>query len=477
MHRDVKPENILLEQGTDRALIADFGIAWHDLDIAAGGTGAQGSGEIAGTTRFMAPEQMMGSPIDGRADLYALGVTLHLAATGRYPLEGNNAMAILASHLAGRSADVRALAPRLPVAVADAIDRCLATDPKDRFSHAAEFVAVLERSSDGAELPAEAREVRQGANSTTALVAWTAAIGLSSVFLVLGEAPTSIGRVIMIDMTQGVVALSAIVAGLRGVETLVAARRALKAGVAASVVAEALAPEPEQPVRPVGLLGAALLLGAGFALAVFQGTVDQLSLPGPVEFVGVVATVLLPPILIHRALTAGTPTRHKRWWQRFVAGPVARRLVRWLGGKDAPARAEPATGATELLLDQNANTLLERLPAEARTALRALPAATHALAREAMQLRQHTVQLSGEQRRLRAERAPAEQLAALEAEKAQAEGRLGVTIAALESIRLDLLRLNASVGDGGNLTDQLEVVRELQRRVDARRDVERLLDE
>jgi len=159
-----------------------------------------------------------------------------------------------------------------------------------------------------------------------------------------------------------------------------------------------------------------------------------------------------------------------------VLHPAARLVVRWFGGRDEGRRAEPAEGATELLLDQNANALLDRLPADARTALRALPAATHALAREAMRLRERAVGISGVHRRLRAERAPAERLAALEAERAEVEGRLGVTIAALESIRLGLLQLDAAVGDTGSLTEHLEVVRELQRRVDAAQDVERLLD-
>ena len=109
VHRDVKPENILLEQGTDRALIADFGIAFHDSEMS--------SGEVAGTARYMAPEQARGEAVDGRADLYALGVTLHLAATGHYPFEGGSALAIIAQQAVARAPAVRLRAPQLPSAL------------------------------------------------------------------------------------------------------------------------------------------------------------------------------------------------------------------------------------------------------------------------------------------------------------------------------------------------------------------------
>jgi eukaryotic-like serine/threonine-protein kinase len=477
VHRDVKPENILLEQGTDRALIADFGIAWHDPNIANGGTGAQASGEVAGTARYMAPEQMLGDAIDGRADLYALGVTLHLAVTGRFPIEGGSAMAILEQHLAGDPIlSVRTHAPLLPASLADTIDRCLATRPDDRFANAQLLVAELARDGEAAVLPPEVRDIRQGALSTISLVSWTAAIAYSGVFLVLGEDVGLFGRQLMKNIVEGVVTFAGIATALRGAETLVNARRALRLGVVSPQVVDALAPEPASDSQQMPVARALLLAALAAALAAFQGRVDQLNLPYVLEFIGAIITVLVPPILVQRALTNGLPRGLKQWLRTRVLHPAARLVVGWFGGRDEDRRAEPAEGATEMLLDQNANALLDRLPADARTALRALPAATHALAREAMRLRERAVGISGVHRRLRAERAPAARLAALEAERAEVEGRLGVTIAALESIRLGLLQLDAAVGDTGNLTEHLEVVRELQRRVDAAQDVERLLD-
>src|SRR5207245_2571434 len=84
VHRDVKPENILLEQGTGRALVADFGIA--RLAQASGGTGV---GEVLGTPDFMSPEQASGEAVDGRSDLYSLGVVGYYVLSGKLPFEGD----------------------------------------------------------------------------------------------------------------------------------------------------------------------------------------------------------------------------------------------------------------------------------------------------------------------------------------------------------------------------------------------------
>jgi len=94
IHRDVKPENILLERGTGRSLVADFGIA-----RLADEAGISPPGEMLGTPRLVSPEQAGGEALDGRSDLYSLGVTAFFALTGRYPFEGDNVGQLLAQHL------------------------------------------------------------------------------------------------------------------------------------------------------------------------------------------------------------------------------------------------------------------------------------------------------------------------------------------------------------------------------------------
>lgn len=472
VHRDVKPENILLEQGTDRALIADFGIAIADH-------GPHASGEVAGTARFMAPEQALGEVVDGRADLYALGVTLYLAATGTYPFEGNGSLALVAQQSTQRAPAVRDRAPALPAPLADAIDQCLATRADERYDTAASFVAALERTPDGSELPVDARAARAGMIGTMSLADWTLAIAYTSLFLVLGEEARSFGRAIMVGLVQGVLAFAGGAMLLRGGETVLAARRALRQGVRPDDVVEALAPPPEVPLTPFSTAKGMAMLLAGAGVALGQAQIDTLGLPSTLELIGNVFTWIAPPLLIHRALVgARYATGMSSWLYAFVRKPLASRVVAWLGGRrDAePVRAVPATAPTELLLDRAAQDIFARLPHPLRQELRALPAATVALAKEAIALRARAQELSGALRVRR--RGPAtdhDALIALQTEQVAVNARLATAIAALETIRLDLLRLDANQSLPGSLTDDLRVVRDLQHRVDANDDVQRLL--
>jgi serine/threonine-protein kinase len=471
VHRDVKPENILLEQGSDRALMADFGIAVVD-------GGPHQSGEVAGTARYMAPEQALGEAIDGRADLYALGVTLYVAATGSYPYDGDSAMAIVAQQATGGAASVRMRSPRLPAAVADAIDQCLAVQPKERFASAAHFVEALERTPDGAEISQDARPTRTAASATLTLADWTFAIGYASVFLVLGEEARSFGRAIMVGVTQSIVTFAALATGIRATEAVLSARTALKRGVAPADVADALAPPPEPLYERFGTAKAAGLLLLASALAFGQAAVDNAHLPTVIEFLGNMTTWLLPPILVQRA--AAVVRRESGlsgWLHTVVYQPLAQRVVRWLGGKESARRqhALPASAPTEIMLGDAANAIFARLPQPARDALAALPAATEALAREAVALRARGEELSDIHRRARQAPHQAAELDRIEQERAAVKARLATAIAGLENIRLELLRLDANRTLPGALTEQFHVVRELQRQVDAAAEVQRVL--
>ena len=94
VHRDVKPDNILLEAGGARALVTDFGIA--QVGEAPGITGR---GEVLGTAEFMSPEQARGETVDERSDIYSLGVVGFYSLTGRLPFEGETVSAVLAKHI------------------------------------------------------------------------------------------------------------------------------------------------------------------------------------------------------------------------------------------------------------------------------------------------------------------------------------------------------------------------------------------
>lgn len=140
VHRDVKPENILLDQTTGRAMLADFGIARALADVDGTRTGA---GVAVGTPTYMSPEQAAGDQVDHRSDLYALGVVAFEMLTGRPPFRAPNAAAVASMHMAERPAPVESLRKEVPAAMAAAVARALEKDPADRWQNGAEFRSAI----------------------------------------------------------------------------------------------------------------------------------------------------------------------------------------------------------------------------------------------------------------------------------------------------------------------------------------------
>ncbi len=140
VHRDVKPENILLEDG--HALIADFGIA-HAVD-ASGAEPLSLSGIVLGTPTYMSPEQAAGArEIDGRSDVYSLGCVLYEMLAGAPPFSGRTPQAVVARHASDPVPALRTVRPIVPEAMESAVLRALAKKPRDRFASAQEFASAL----------------------------------------------------------------------------------------------------------------------------------------------------------------------------------------------------------------------------------------------------------------------------------------------------------------------------------------------
>ncbi len=139
VHRDIKPDNILLERGTGRALVTDFGIAQRE-EYAGMDTDP---GKVMGTAYFMSPEQAANEPVDGRSDLYALGVVGYLALSGRLPFEATNLPALLVRQASEPAPRVALAAPGIPNALSSAIDQCLARDPDARPADGESLAAAL----------------------------------------------------------------------------------------------------------------------------------------------------------------------------------------------------------------------------------------------------------------------------------------------------------------------------------------------
>ncbi|MEW5915118.1 MAG: protein kinase, partial [Gemmatimonadota bacterium] len=130
IHRDIKPDNVLLDEHTGRAMVNDFGIA-RAIEA---GTRLTVTGNAVGTPTYMSPEQALGErEVDGRSDIYSLGCVAYQMITGRLPFNPSNTMALLHKHVNERPRPIADLRPDAPRALREAIERALQKSPEDRW--------------------------------------------------------------------------------------------------------------------------------------------------------------------------------------------------------------------------------------------------------------------------------------------------------------------------------------------------------
>ena len=146
IHRDIKPDNILLEGTRGRVMVTDFGIA-KALSSTSGAT-LTGIGVAIGTPAFMSPEQAAGErDIDGRSDLYSLGVVTYQMLTGALPFSAPSVAGILMKQITEPAPDIRTKRPDIPEDLAAAVTRCLEKDPENRWASADALRRALESRS------------------------------------------------------------------------------------------------------------------------------------------------------------------------------------------------------------------------------------------------------------------------------------------------------------------------------------------
>ena len=453
VHRDVKPENILLERQGSRALVTDFGIAHVGDEPVAGvepsisGTVAAhltGAGHVLGTAHYMSPEQAVGDDLDGRSDLYALGAVAHFVLAGRVPFDGASSQAVMLMQLREPAPTLASRAPGIPGAVARAVDKCLAKRPDDRWPNGEAFAEAL--SVDATELPRVPAPMRvwmadQPWLASMDMVLIFGAVGMGGAFGPLGFLATALAPF-----------------ALHGSARLVRTRRLLGDGYALADIRrglrqrlaerdEEVAYSSRRPRLVDRLVKMTAALGVFVTAAAVLGTASQ-SLPsnirswlGPLGGLAFLATILSGRVLLSDPLSRFRLTdlnlrvRERLWrgaggaWMTRLAGWRLRRTVDAAAVRDRP---------TEVALGIAAEELFKALPAATRRELGDVPGVLR--------------ELEGEASRVRAELSHA---SAEEHESVRA--RHQALVAAIESLRLDLLRLTAGIGTVQGVTTAMQM--------------------
>jgi predicted Ser/Thr protein kinase len=479
IHRDVKPDNILLESSTNRVLVADFGIA------AAAGDAL----DISGTPEFMSPEQALGKPLDARSDLYGLGATAFFAFSGRFPFEGKNATEILARQVTEAPPSLASLGLTVPRKVASLIDGCLSKDPVQRPASAQVFgeqlgMAIAQRREMPAALRAFVKRYgRLDGSGTlvTALLILPLSVGVSAWFgTAAGFATFFLGATVMPFSYM-----------------VLSARRLLSQGFAHSDLAPAFNAEIEKASEELnlessrkgsllehGLIAfnktAGALFGLSVALNVFRSVIGSFSfyhstrwLPGAMFMsLGVLTVGLVSYLAVRQRFADDTDFWAKLWNSPpgRSAFAVAKKFM-----KTTPRQAALTHRATELSLGMAAEELYESLPRETRKALGDIPALVTRLQRDAQALRKQHDALQdalGETRDV----SGSDEYSELVALRAETQAKLTEAIGALETIRLNLLRLHAGSGTIEGVTTHLgiaaEVSEQVERLIAAHQDIE-----
>ena len=146
VHRDVKPDNILIDAASGRALLSDFGIAHASPPKTSSrqlGRPSAPRGLVVGTAAFMSPEQASGDLVDARSDIYSLGVVAYYALSGRLPFQASTDLGFLAQHISDPAPKIATVVPLVPPRFAQIVDRCLSKEPWARYPDAAALVRAV----------------------------------------------------------------------------------------------------------------------------------------------------------------------------------------------------------------------------------------------------------------------------------------------------------------------------------------------
>ncbi len=479
VHRDVKPDNILLERGSGRALVTDFGIA--------AAAGADELSAVAGTPEYMSPEQALGGTVDARSDVYGLGATAVFACTGRPPYSGDRAVDVLAQQVASPVPVLTVPGASVPRVLAHLIEKCLAKEPERRppsaLALAEQMGGALEERR---EVPASLRAFvkREGRIISSGGVM----LGGYLLLMVTAASVLAFGPVAAVG-TVGLIAVAMPFAAM-----VWQARKLLRRGFEVPDVRMAfdheIAQLREEFIAGGGVERRGLERAAGVATVAF-GLGEVLALSARMVFpisevriVTLVAPVMgfgfLLSLLVREVLRNRRPYSAPEGWTKLWLGKVGRAafaLARRFGGRPVEGAATTHR-ATELAISMAAGELFASLPKATRRTLGDVPKIIASLQRDAESLRAHrdTLQASLAEAGDAAER---DQYADVRALRDDLGERHREVVSTLERMRLDLLRLHAGTLSVEGVTTQLglaqDVAQEVRRLLEARGELDRFL--
>jgi serine/threonine-protein kinase len=474
-HRDVKPDNVMIERETGRVLVTDFGIARHTDD-------PHGS-EIVGTADYMSPEQAAGHPVDTRSDIYSLGVTAFYAVTGWLPFRGASDEIVLLLHESQPAPSVLELRDGIPERLAEIIDRCLAKNPAHRFATAEEFAAAVgDVAGAMRRVPAVVDTFLQLARSSSRRLIVLAPLGGVLTYAVgaldafdIGHAPLFffVSWILLLELAAPPAVLIA------------AARKVLLRGISYDEFCEIVKVQTADASATSAVLGrrigmvpptVALFLGvAGLTVALAAGVIALASRAMPEAWrlglfsMAVTGTILAAgPVgwasltLMGRRVSRSTP--YALW-----LGPFGRRFfgIAAIGVGNVPVAEHPSVRRPEALLSQAVRSALADLSGlerreETLAAIDALEGRVGALRKErdALVLGAGPADHGPISRRVSPAGRPRDgEASGPLATRLAVNRQIEEAIAAFEAIRLDLLRIRSGIGSHEDLESDLESAR------------------
>jgi serine/threonine-protein kinase len=217
VHRDIKPDNIMIERATGRALVMDFGIA-RAITPVSDTQGLTRVGEVVGTPEYMSPEQATGDHVDGRSDLYSLGLVAWFALVGTAAVTGENTQRVLVKQLTESIPPVASMRSDLPSALCDVIDRCCAKDANARFPHAEAVVEALDATQLASpDIPVSMRLLAPELSSVVTRTLVTVGLLALGVAMILSNGD---GNVFAIGVVTGATAWVGLISSMREVKRL-----------------------------------------------------------------------------------------------------------------------------------------------------------------------------------------------------------------------------------------------------------------